>query len=118
MKSLDELRKIKERALQRRKLGGEDARARVIVAMGTTGIAAGARDTMSAILSELEKRNLHDVIVTQTGGGGMSTYEPIVQVQIGDSDLVTYGNVDAARAAKIIESHVINGETVADWVVK
>ncbi len=48
MKSLEELQKIKERALQRRKLSGEGARARVVVAMGTCGIAAGARDTMTA----------------------------------------------------------------------
>ena len=56
MKSLEELQKIKERALQRRKLSGEGSRARVVVAMGTCGIAAGARDTMTAILGELEKR--------------------------------------------------------------
>ena len=118
MKSLEELRNIKERALQRRKLAGEGARVRIVVAMGTTGIAAGARDTMAAILSELEKRAITDVIVTQTGGGGLSTYEPIVQIQIGDTEMVTYGNIDAARVPALIENHVINGQPVAEWLVK
>ena len=57
MKSLEELQQIKERALQRRKLSGEGSRAHMVVAMGTCGIAAGARDTMSAILKELEQRD-------------------------------------------------------------
>jgi len=118
VKSLEELQKIKERALQRRKLTGEGARARIIVAMGTTGIAAGARDTMSAILRELETRGIRDVVVTQTGSAGMSTYEPIVQVQVGDGELITYGNIDAARAATLIEKHILGGEVVAEWQVQ
>lgn len=118
MKSLEELRKIKERALERRKMAGEGARARIIVAMGTTGIAAGARDTMTAILSELEKQNIADVIVTQTGGSGMGTYEPVVQVQVGEGAVVTYRNVDAARVPVLIEKHVLGGNPVAEWVVK
>jgi (2Fe-2S) ferredoxin len=118
MKSLEELRKIKERALERRKMAGEGARARIVVAMGTTGIAAGARDTMTAILGELEKQAITDVIVTQTGGSGMGTYEPVVQVQVGDGDTVTYGNIDATRVPALIEKHVLGGEPVAEWVVK
>jgi (2Fe-2S) ferredoxin len=118
VKSLEELKKIKERALQRRKLAGEGARARIVVAMGTTGIAAGARDTMAAILKELEKRNITDVVVTQTGSAGMSTYEPVVQVQVGGGELVTYGNVDASRVPTLIEKHVLGGEIVAEWQVQ
>ena len=118
MKSLEELRKIKERALERRKMAGEGARARIVVAMGTTGIAAGARETMTAILGELEKRNISDVIVTQTGGSGMGAYEPVVQVQVGERATVTYGNVDAARVPVIIENHVLGGNPVEEWVVK
>ena len=118
MKSLAELRKIKERALERRKMAGEGARARIVVAMGTTGIAAGARDTMTAMLSELEKRDITDVIVTQTGGSGMGAREPVVRVQVGSEAPVTYGNIDAARVPVLIEKHVLGGEPVVEWVVK
>ena len=118
MKSLEELKKIKERALQRRKLAGEGARARIVVAMGTTGIAVGARDTMTAILHELEKRGIDDVVVTQTCSAGMSTYEPVVQVQVGDGELVTYGNIDASRVPTLIEKHILGGEVVTEWLVQ
>lgn len=118
MKSLDELRKIKERALERRKMSGEGSRARVVVAMGTCGIAAGARDTMTAILGELEKRDIADVVVTQTGCLGLCEYEPIVQVQVGDQEMVTYGNIDTNRVTTLIDQHVVNGEPVEQWQLK
>ena len=118
MKSLEELRKIKERALERRKLAGESAKARIVVAMGTCGIAAGARDTMTAILGELEKQQLSDVIVTQTGCIGLCEYEPIVQVQVGDAESVTYGKVDVSRVPMLIEQHVKGGNIISDWQVK
>jgi (2Fe-2S) ferredoxin len=119
MKSLEELRKIKERALERRKMSGEDAQARVVVAMGTCGIAAGARDTMSAILNELEEREISDVVVTQTGCLGLCEYEPIVQVQTsGDEEMVTYGNIDEDRVSTLLEQHVLGGEAIREWMVK
>lgn len=118
MKSLEELQKIKERALQRRKLAGEGARARVVVAMGTCGIAAGARDTMTAILAELEKREISDVIVTQTGCIGLCEFEPIVQVQVGDQEMVTYGHIGTEQVPGLIEQHVIGGQPVAEWQVR
>lgn len=118
MKSLEELQKIKERALERRKMSGEGARARVVVAMGTCGIAAGARDTMSAILGELEKKGITNVVVTQTGCIGLCEYEPIVQVQIAESDPVTYGKIDTARVPTLIEQHVVGGTPITEWVVK
>lgn len=118
MKSLEELRKIKDRALERRKLAGESAQARIVVAMGTCGIAAGARDTMTAILGELEKQQLSDVVVTQTGCIGLCEYEPIVQVQVGDEESVTYGKVDVSRVATLIEQHVKGGNIITEWKVK
>jgi NADP-reducing hydrogenase subunit HndB len=118
MKSIEELRKIKERALERRKLSGEGARARVTVAMGTCGIAAGARDTMKAILDEMEKRQLSDVVVTQTGCIGLCEYEPLVQVQVGENDVVTYGKIDPERVPTLVEQHLVNGEPVEEWQVQ
>ena len=118
MKSIEELRKIKERALERRKLSGEGARARVTVAMGTCGIAAGARDTMKAILDEMEKRQLTDVVVTQTGCIGLCEYEPLVQVQVGENDVVTYGKIGPDRVPALVEQHLVNGEPVEEWQVQ
>ncbi len=118
MKSLEALREIKERALARQKMAGESVRARVTVAMGTCGIAAGARDTMTAILAELERRQVRDVVVTQTGCMGLCEFEPIVQVQVGDAPAVIYGKVNEAKGAVLVEKHVVGGEAVSEWQIQ
>ncbi|MDR3590214.1 MAG: (2Fe-2S) ferredoxin domain-containing protein, partial [Negativicutes bacterium] len=65
MKTIEDLKKMREKFQAETKLrhaGG----IQVIVGMGTCGIAAGAREVMSAILDEIAKRKLQDVTVRQT----------------------------------------------------
>ena len=50
IKSLDELKRIREEALQKKQMKATPGNIQVIVAMGTCGIAAGARDTMKSVL--------------------------------------------------------------------
>ena len=52
----------------------------IIVGMGTCGIAAGARDTMHAIMEELAKRKI-DAHVTTVGCIGMCVKEPLVDIE-------------------------------------
>jgi NADP-reducing hydrogenase subunit HndB len=59
--------------------------------MGTPGIAAGARETMKAILDFIEKNKIQDVVVRQTGNIGLDSWEPIVQITVGNNPKVTYG---------------------------
>ena len=118
IKSLEDLKKAREEALQKRELKTASGTAQVIVGMGTCGIAAGARDTMKAILETIEKDALNGVIVTQTGCIGLCEKEPIVQVVIGDQPKVTYGKVNPDIAKKIIKEHVVNGKPVTDHVIQ
>lgn len=117
IKSLEDLKRLKEDTLARRRLGGEGARARVTVAMGTCGIAAGARETMRAILDEIERGQVQDVIVTQTGCIGLCEHEPIVSVEVGDQPKVTYGKVNAERARRILLEHVVGGQAIEGWII-
>jgi NADP-reducing hydrogenase subunit HndB len=116
VKSLDDLRKIKEEALAKRQIRTASARAHLTVAMGTCGIAAGARDTMKAILDAIEKDQITGVLVTQTGCIGLCEYEPIVDVQIGETK-VTYGKVTPERARAIVTEHVVGGKIIKEWVI-
>jgi NADP-reducing hydrogenase subunit HndB len=117
IKSLDDLKKVREEALQKKKIQTESGKARVIVGMGTCGIAAGARDAMKAILDTIEKDNIQDVVITQTGCIGMCEKEPIVQVEIGDQPKVTYGKVSPEVARNIIKEHVVSGKVVTNHVI-
>ena len=117
VKSLDDLKKIKEQATQKRDIKTASGQAQVTVAMGTCGIAAGARETMKAVLDTIETDSLQGIIVTQTGCIGLCEWEPIVQVTIGDQPKVTYGKVTPDRAQQILKEHVVGGQVVKSLVV-
>ena len=117
IKNLEELQKVREEALKKRKLKAASGEIQVIVGMGTCGIAAGARDTMKSILDEIENKEISGVIVTQTGCMGLCEMEPIVQVILGEEPKVTYGKVGPDVARKIMHDHVVNGKKVESHIV-
>jgi len=117
IKSLEDLKRIREEALEKRRVKAAEGEIRVIVGMGTTGIAAGARETMKAILDYIEKEGLSGVLVTQTGGLGLDASEPIVQVVVGDQPKVTYGKVTPDVARRIMKEHVAGGKLVEGFVI-
>ena len=117
VKSLEDLKRLKLQALEKRQAMTTSGRAQVVVAMGTCGIAAGARDTMKAILNQIETDNLTGIVVTQTGCMGKCEWEPIVEVTVGSEPKVTYGKVSPDRAQRIMKEHVEGGKVVAELVL-
>lgn len=117
IKSIEDLKRIRDEALKKQEMKSASGQKQIIVGMGTCGIAAGARDTMKAILEKIEKDNLSGIIVTQTGCIGICEMEPIVQVQIGEEPKVTYGKVTQDVAARIIDEHVLSGNIVKENMV-
>ncbi len=118
VKSLEDLKKLREEAIEKRKAKVSFGNAQVIVGMGTCGIAAGARDTMKAILNQIEAEDLNDIVVTQTGCIGLCEKEPIVQVVISGGQKVTYGKVSPLVAKRIMDEHVKGGKVVREFVIE
>lgn len=117
MKTLADLKKIREKAQQEMKLRSTNTRIKIVVGMGTSGIATGAREVMKSIMDEVANRQLTDVIVTQTGEKGLSSMEPVIDIIEEGKPIVTYGNLNAEKAKKIIVEHVVNGKIVNDYVI-
>jgi len=115
---LEELRKIRERASKELSLRKGDARVKVVVGMGTSGIAAGARDVLAAFLDEISVRNLTDVVVTQTGERGLASSEPVVDVYVDSQPKVSYGQMTAEKARRVVVEHLVNGSAVSDFVIE
>jgi NADP-reducing hydrogenase subunit HndB len=118
VKSLDDLKKIREEALKKQQLKETSGKTEVIVGMGTVGIAAGARETLKAILDMIEKDNLSDIIIRQTGNIGLDSYEPIVQVILPGEEKVSYGKVNPEMVRRIMKEHVLGGEIVKDFQIE
>jgi len=115
---LEDLKKIREQASKDMELRQKQARVKIVVGMGTSGIAAGARDVLKALLDEIAARNLTDVMVTQTGEKGLASHEPMIEVHEEGKDVVIYGNVDADKARKIIAEHIVNHNPVSEYVIE
>lgn len=116
MKSLAELKKLKNKVQREMKKRDQGTKVEIIVGMGTCGIAAGARDILQTVIEEIEKRDL-DVRVTQTGCIGMCEKEPLIDVKFPGKERITYGNLTKADVRKIISEHVVNGKAVTDLVI-
>jgi len=115
LKSLEELQKLRQQ-LQGDIKARTETSTTITVGMGTCGIAAGARETMHAILAELEARNI-DAHVTTVGCIGMCSREPLVDIQQGNEPRITYGNITPAMVPRLIEEHLIQGNVVEEWAV-
>lgn len=115
LKSLEDLRKLREKVKEdlNERFGGE---IKIIVGMGTCGIAAGAREVMAAILNELRTRNIN-ATVTQTGCIGMCEKEPLVDIVRPGEQRITYGRVTPRDAKRLVVEHVLHGRVVEDLVV-
>lgn len=116
MKSLEDLKALREKLQSDIKVRENDG-TKIIIGMGTCGIAAGAREIMAAVLDELAVRKLKNVQVQQTGCIGMCEKEVLVDVVRPGEPRITYGNVKPVDVKRIIADHVINGRIIEDLVV-
>lgn len=117
MKSLEELKKLREESINNMEMRNTDKEIRVVVGMATCGIAAGARPVLNSFVEEIDKRNIKNVEVVQTGCIGMCTYEPIVEIFVPNKEKVTYVHVDAEKVKRIVAQHLVNGNVVKEYTV-
>ncbi|MBE6758902.1 MAG: (2Fe-2S) ferredoxin domain-containing protein [Ruminococcaceae bacterium] len=118
MKSLAELAAIKAKMKDKVALRDDSDNTRVVVGMATCGIAAGARPVLAAFIEAVSAADMSDKItVTQTGCIGMCQYEPVVEVYVAGQEKVTYVKMDAERAKKVVEEHLIGGTVVAEYTI-
>jgi len=115
---LEDLKKIREKSQMEMRLRDGNSRMKVVVGMGTSGIAAGARETLKAFLEEVETRSLKDVLVTQSGERGLSSHEPVVTIQEEGKPEMVYGDVTPELARKIVAEHVVNGHPVSQHIIE
>lgn len=116
--TLDDLRRMrgeKQKAMEMRDASNKDVQ--VIVGMGTCGIAAGAKDTFTALMDAIGEKGLSNVLVRQTGCMGLCHSEPTVEVVVPGMPAVIYGHVDAMTAKAIVEKHIQGHELIDDKIL-
>ncbi|MCK6685213.1 MAG: NADH-quinone oxidoreductase subunit NuoF [Thermoanaerobaculia bacterium] len=89
---------------------------KILVGLGTCGIAAGAAATYAAVLSRTGPLD-GSCRVEKTGCAGMCYREPLVEVRDDDGTRWQYGQITPARVDRLVSEHVVNGSPVTDWLV-
>lgn len=121
VKSLDELKRIREESLGKVNLRehgdvkGDNIE--ILVGMATCGISSGARETLTEFVEELDKNKTDNVKVIPVGCIGYCHSEPTVQVNIPGQKPVLYGNVKKDKVKEIVENHIKNGNIVDNLVI-
>ena len=119
MKSLEELRAIREKMQNQVGLRGEGhEHTRVVVGMATCGIASGARPVLTTLSNLVQEKGLTDkVAVTQTGCIGLCQYEPIVEVYEPGKEKITYIKMTPEKAVEVVDRHLAKGIVLAKYTL-
>jgi NADP-reducing hydrogenase subunit HndB len=113
----EDLARITEKVKRTISLREGSSRAKVIVHMGTCGIAAGARAVMSALMEEIEERDVKDVILITSSCAGLCSREPMMTVEVQDQPPVKYVDLTPDKAKEIFAKHVLSGEIVKEYAL-
>jgi NADP-reducing hydrogenase subunit HndB len=114
---IEDLKKIKDRVQAENALREGDRRVKITVHMGTCGIAAGAREVMNTLMSEIEEAGVSDVIVTTSGCMGLCSREPEITVEILGEDPIIYEYMNANKMRQIFRRHVLENEVQTPFVL-
>ena len=116
--TIEDLEKIQDQSRRIMTLReGGNVRAKVNVHMGTCGIAAGARTVMTTLMKEIKARDLHDVLLTNSGCAGLCSQEPMITVELAGQAPVKYVNLNEAKILEIFEKHIQGGSIVKDYAL-
>jgi NADP-reducing hydrogenase subunit HndB len=117
VKTREDLQALREKARAALAVRDSQDGARVIIAMGTCGIGAGAREVLGALLDELSLRGLSSVTVSQTGCKGLCDQEPLVEVHTPGMPPVSYGRVTPQIMRRIVADQIVNGQVVSEYAI-
>jgi len=114
---IGDLDKISQRVRKTTLLREGAGRAKIVVHMGTCGIAAGAREIMNTLLDEFAKQDIDDVILTSSGCAGLCSREPMATVELKDEAPVKYVDLTPDKVRRVLSEHVIGGKVVSEYAL-
>lgn len=86
---------------------------RVLVGMGTCGIAAGARKVMEALKNELEDKEGVDLL--PTGCVGLCEQEVVAEIQK-NGDKIIYGDLSPDKVSRLVNEVILQDGVIEEWI--
>jgi len=115
--SLEDLKRVRDQARPAIEVRTGMKDIKITVHMGTCGIAAGAREVLTALASELEQAAVENVTLRQSGCLGLCSEEPMLTLADRSGREFRYGTLDASKVRRIVREHVIAGNPVVDCLI-
>ncbi len=94
-----------------------DYKAKIVVHMGTCGIAAGARNVMTALMNDIAIEGREDIVVKTSGCGGLCSREPMAVIELMDQTPVIYGDLNEEKITEIFREHIMGGNPVEKYAM-
>ena len=117
IKSPQDLSALRDRAQSDIALRAGEKELRVVVHMGTCGIAAGARDVLTQVIEEIERAAVKNVSVRLSGCLGLCDQEPMLTLTDKLGREFCYGHLDKTKVHEIVSQHVLKDEPIAEYIV-
>src|SRR5512141_1781838 len=118
IRSMEDLKKAKDKALQREHDSAQKERFQIRVSLGSCGVAVGAQETFEALKQFTVQKEAGGIQIKQVGCIGLCALEPVIQVVEAGHPQITYGKVTPAVAQRILQEHIEKGLIVQEYVVE
>ena len=102
-------------SLQNSAAGPPVSLVKITVHMATCGIAAGAREVMTALVNEIAKADRQDIQVASSGCISQCDSEPNVTVEISGEDPVVYQKMSPEKIQQVFKKHILEGEVQEEY---
>jgi NADP-reducing hydrogenase subunit HndB len=93
------------------------AKVKITVHMSTCGIAAGARQVMSALVEEISGSDRPDIEVASSSCIGHCKNEPNITVEIGGGEPVIYQKMTPEKMRQVFKEHILGGAVQKDYIL-
>ncbi len=116
--SPQDLLKVRDASRGQVDLRGGAKESQAVVHMGTCGIAAGARDVVAELVSELDKDGVTTVTVRQSGCVGLCDQEPMLTYTDKAGHAYLYVKLTREKVREIVGTHFVKGAPVEKYIMK
>lgn len=115
--TIEELDRFRDKIQDKLKLREGEHRGKIIIHLGTCGIAAGGRQVLTSLMDAVEKQGIKDIIVTTAGCAGLCSREPMATVELAGHAPVKYVDLNAEKIKRILSEHVLKGNIVKEFAL-
>ena len=115
--SLDRLTVKKLHDLHKKLKQRKQDKVKVIVHMGTCGIASGAEEVLQAVLDAGKEMGQSGVKIKTSGCAGLCSREPMLTVEIAGAPPVKYIDLNPVKARRVYSEHVLGGKPVSEYAL-